>query len=40
MFDAIGVERTAPADDPVNFVSLGEKKLGQIRTILAGDTGN
>jgi len=36
--DTRSVEGRGPSDDTVNFVTLGKKKLSQVRTILTGDT--
>ena len=38
--DTRSVEGRGPSDDTVNFVTLGKKKLSQVRTILTGDTSN
>ncbi len=40
MVDPAGIERAAPPDYSVNFISLFEKKFSKVRTILAGDAGN
>jgi len=40
MFDSIGVERAAPADDAVNLIPLFEQQFRKVRTILAGDAGD
>src|ERR1017187_5187007 len=36
-FETFGVERRGAPDEAMNFVSFAEQKLGQIRTVLAGD---
>ena len=38
--DAAGVERRRAADDAVDLVALLEQKLGEVRTVLAGDAGD
>lgn len=40
MVNARGVERARPADNAVDLADFGEKELGKIRTILAGDSCN
>ena len=40
MIDAIGVEQGAAALDAVDFIAFGEQQLGEIRSILPGDTGD
>src|SRR6516225_1635452 len=40
VIDAIGVEQACPADQTVHLVALGEQKLGQVRAILPGNTGD
>lgn len=40
MIDAVRIEKRRPALDAVDFVSLLQKKFGQIGAILAGDAGN
>jgi len=34
------VERGGAPDDPVHLIPLLEQQLGEVRTILAGDTGD
>ena len=38
--DAAGIERRGAPDDAVHFVALAEKELGEVGTILTGDTGD
>ena len=40
MFDALGVKGTGAPDNPVDEVTLGEEELGEVRAVLAGDSGN
>jgi hypothetical protein len=40
MVDPVGVEDRGSADDTVNFVTLVQEKLSQVRTVLAGDAGD
>jgi hypothetical protein len=40
MVNAIGLEQRRPPPDTVDDVSLFQKKLGQIRAILAGNAGD
>src|ERR1051325_3643578 len=40
VIQAAGVESTGPANDAVDLVSLGQQKLGKIRTVLSCDTCN
>ena len=36
-FETFGVKRRGAADEAMHFVSFAEQKLGQIRTVLAGN---
>jgi hypothetical protein len=36
--DSFGVKTGRAPDDPVDLVTLGEKKFSQIGTVLAGDS--
>jgi hypothetical protein len=38
--DSLGVKAGRAPNDPVDLVTLGEKKFSQIGTVLAGDSGN
>jgi len=38
VIDPIGVEQRCPTLDPVYHIALIEQKLGEVRTILPGDT--
>lgn len=38
MLQASGVESGGSADDPVNLVPFGQEELGQVATVLSGDT--
>jgi hypothetical protein len=40
VIDAAAVETAGAADEAVDLVALGEKELGQIRSILAGYAGD
>ncbi len=40
MVDPVGIERTAAANNAVDFVALGEQQFGQVRTVLSGDAGD
>jgi hypothetical protein len=40
MIDSSGIERRRAAPDSVDFISLLQKKLREIGTILAGHTSN
>jgi len=40
MVDTEGIERTRTADDAVNDISFGKQELGEIASILAGDSGD
>jgi hypothetical protein len=40
MIDTLGVQQRTPPLDPVYLVSLAEEKLGEVGTILAGDSGD
>ena len=35
-----GIEGARPADDAVDFVTLLQQQIGEIRTVLAGDAGD
>jgi len=39
MIDAIGIEQRAPALNAMHFIPFFQQKLGQIGTILAGNSG-
>jgi len=34
------IERAGAADDAVDFVAFGKKKVGQIGSVLSGDSGD
>ncbi len=38
MIDAVGVERGGPSLDTVDFIAFTEQQLGQVGTILSGDS--
>ena len=40
VIDPARVEGRGPANHAVNFVAFGEQELGEIRTVLSGDTGD
>jgi hypothetical protein len=40
VIDPAGVETAGPAFDPVDVVSLGQKKLSQIAAVLSGNSGD
>jgi hypothetical protein len=40
MLEASSVEGGRTADDPMDFIALGQQELGQVATILACDTSN
>ena len=40
MVDSKRIERTGTADDAVNDISFAEEELGEIASILAGDSGD
>jgi hypothetical protein len=40
VLDARGIEGGRPADDAMDFVTLTEKELGEVGTVLAGDAGD
>jgi len=40
MINSIGVDQGRPALDAVNRITLGQQQFGEIRTVLAGNTGN
>ena len=39
MVDSLRVKGTGTPDDAVHFVPLAEKEFGEVRAVLAGDTG-
>src|ERR1700721_4128011 len=38
--DSLRVECARPADNPVDFISLGQQKFREIRPVLSGDSGD
>jgi len=38
--DTRAVDRARPPDDAVDFVVFGEKELGEVGAVLAGDAGD
>jgi hypothetical protein len=40
MVEPPGIERAGATDEAVDFVSFGKEKLGEVRTVLAGDAGD
>ena len=40
VIEAVRVKCRSAADDSVNFVALGEQKLGEIGAVLTGDAGD
>jgi hypothetical protein len=40
VIDPLGAERRGAADHPVDLIVLGQQQLGQVRTVLPGDTGD
>ena len=40
MIDPFRIKRAGSANDPVDFVSLGKQKFCEVRSILAGDSGD
>jgi hypothetical protein len=38
MIDPVGIERGGAALDTVDFVAFGEQQLGEVGTVLAGDS--
>ena len=40
VIESVGVEGGCPANDPMDFISLFQQKLGQIGAILPGYSGN
>lgn len=40
VIDPRGVERRSAPDEPVNLIPLGQQQFGEIRAVLAGDSGD
>jgi hypothetical protein len=40
VIDPARIEGRGPANHPVNFVAFGQQELGEIGTVLTGDTGD
>jgi len=40
VINSVGVETAGPAFDPVDALSLGQKKLSQVAAVLSGDSGD